>query len=472
MPEWKGSTWRSVVSIVGGVMMRTISRATVGLIAFALCLAWIVPQAPAIADRHHRPRDNTVVSWNATAAEIALTCRLAPAGNPLHESRMYTIMHIAIHDALNSIRHRSRPYAFHTHAPHASPTAAVAAAARTALLGALMDPPFAACRPSATVLVDAAYREALALVPAGRAKSQGIALGGRSAKAMLEERENDGSDTPLVDVNFPDGDEPGEYRRTPGFEPRFAFAPEWGDVDTFVLRSADQIPTELPYALGSAAYTRDYNEVKRLGGDDVTTHSERTAEETQVAQFWDESSPLLWNRLARQLAIRQHLDLWESARLFGLLDLALSDAYIATFRAKYEILFWRPVTAIQLASTDGNPATSPDPTWTPLRTTPPIPDHDSGHSIEGGAAAAVLRGFFGIDRMRFSLCSYLLPAGEDCTDATPTLRHFQSFSQAASENARSRVLIGYHFTHATTVGTERGTKIGSFTVRHALQPTH
>ena len=72
--------------------------------------------------------------------------------------------------------------------------------------------------------------------------------------------------------------------------------------------------------------------------------------------------------------------------------------------------------------------------------------------------------------MKFTLCSYLAPAGRTCADPSPLLRHYTSFSQAAAENARSRVLIGYHFTHATTVGTARGTKLGKLTVRNYLQP--
>ena len=444
-------------------------RGKLALLALTMALACALPPSTAVAHPTHGSTPNAVVAWNAIAADAALDSCLAPANNPLHESRMYAIMHIAIHDALNAIRHRARPYAFRGHAPGASPEAAVAAAARTTLLATLAElpQPFAGCRDTEEVVaaVEADYTAALAAIPRGRAKAKGIALGERSAHKILTQRADDGSNTPLFAFDFPDGDEPGEYRLTPGFDPRFAFAPRWGEVDTFALRYASQIPIEAPYAINSAAYTADYNEVKRLGGDGVTTPSARTAEETEIAQFWDESSPLLWNRLARQLAQERRLDLWQSARLFGLLDLALADGYIATFEAKYRLLFWRPVTAIQLGATDGNSATEGDPTWTPLRTTPPIPDHDSGHSIEGGAAAAVLRGFFGTDRMKFALCSYLAPAGRTCTDTSPLLRHYTSFSQAAAENARSRVLIGYHFTHATAVGTARGTKLGKLTVR-------
>ena len=125
--------------------------------------------------------------------------------------------------------------------------------------------------------------------------------------------------------------------------------------------------------------------------------------------------------------------------------MALTDGYIGTFDAKYQYRFWRPVTAIQLADTDGNPATTADPTWTPLEPTPPIPDYDSGHAVEGGAAAQVLQRFFHTDKMSFSACSFTLPAGQTCSDASPTLRHFTRFSQAMDENAVSRIYVGFHF---------------------------
>ena len=419
----------------------------------------------------HQAGTNAVVTWNANAADAAVAGCLAPTDNPLHESRMYAMMHIAIHDALNAIHRRADPYAFRGRDPGASPEAATAAAARTVLVNALAEltPPFSACSATAIAGVEADYTAALADIPDGAAKMDGITLGRESAYTILAKRANDGSDTRLVVTDYPQGDQPGEYRITPGNS--FVFAPEWGTVEPFVKHST-RFGIEPPYELGSAAYARDLNEVKRLGGDGITTPSARTASETEIARFWVESSPLLWNRIARQLAATQHLDLWESARMFGLLDMALTDGYIATFEKKYSILFWRPVTAIRLAGTDGNGATSEDRNWSPLVTTPPIPDYDSGHSVEGGAAEAALRGFFGTDHMTFSTCSYTLPAGSRCTDSSPVLRGFTSFSQASAENARSRVLVGFHFTHATTVGIQHGRQVGDLTVRHYLRVHH
>ena len=164
------------------------------------------------------------------------------------------------------------------------------------------------------------------------------------------------------------------------------------------------------------------------------------------------------------------LDPWQNARLFGLLNIAMTDGYIGTFETKYHYNFWRPVTAIQLAGTDGNPATIADPTWTPLVETPPIPDYDSGHAVEGGTAAQVLLSFFQTDEMSFSTCSFTLPEGERCSDESPTVRQFTSFSQAMNENAVSRIYVGFHFRDAVQTGTRHGEEIGTWTMSHVLRP--
>ena len=225
--------------------------------------------------------------------------------------------------------------------------------------------------------------------------------------------------------------------------------------------------------MSSKQYARDFNEVKRLGGDGVTTPSARTADETQTAHFWVESSPLMWNRIGRTMAAKRGLDLWESARLFGALNMALTDGYIAAFHVKYKVYnYWRPVTAIREAATDGNPSTAADPTWTELVPTPPIPDYDSGHSVEGGAASQVLIRVFGTDRARFTACSYTLPAGQTCADPSPVVRAFTSFSQARDENGRSRILVGFHFRKAVEAGIAHGMKIGDQVVDRVLTPVH
>lgn len=415
---------------------------------------------------------NAVVAWNATAGEAALATCIAPLDDPLHESRMYATMHIAVHDAVNAIERHSLPYVFRMRARgRTSVDVAVAAAARDTLVAAIagIPAPFPqVCRDAGTATVEAAYAAALAGVPDGAAKTRGVTLGRAAAAAVIALRADDGSDTPLIDTGFPQGSAPGQYRFTPGTP--FAFAPGWGQVSPFTLDAADQFRPGPPQALGSRRYARDLNEVKRLGGDGLTTPTQRTAAQTQTALFWWESSPLAWNRIARTIAADRNLDVWQSARLFGLLDMALADGYIASFDTKYHDLYWRPVTAIQEAGADGNPATTPDPTWTPLRTTPPIPEHDSAHAVQGAAAAAVIREFFGTDEIAFSTCSRTLPAGETCTDPNPVTRHYTSLSQAARENGVSRILIGYHFRTAVRHGIGHGTRIGTHTFDTQLRP--
>jgi hypothetical protein len=416
---------------------------------------------------------NVVTTWNANAGKAAIAACISPADDPLHESRMYAMTHVAIHDALNAIEPRSLPYAFSASAePWASPEAAVAAAARDVLvtvIGEIPAPFPAVCLQNGINSVEADYAAALAAIPDGPAKSVGIMLGQASAAAILAARVGDGSGTPLLDFGYPQGTGAGEWRFTPDLP--FAFAPGWGNVTPFVLRHASQFRPGPPYRITSGKYTADFEEVKAVGGDGVITPTTRTAEQTVIGQFWIESSPLAWNRLARSVATSHGLDAWASARLFGLLNLALADGYIASWRAKFEYWFWRPVTAIRMADTDGNPNTEADHMWTPMQLTYPMPDHDSAHSVQGGAAAEVLKQFFGTDDIPFTACSLTLPAGSRCTDPVPALRSYGSFSEAAAENGESRILIGIHFRRAVEEGIQHGRKIGKRTVNLFLRPT-
>jgi hypothetical protein len=378
--------------------------------------------------------------------------------------------HIAIHDAVNAVEPLYDAYAFKPHPVRSASTdAAVAAAARNVLIPEISALPFSKnCVSDGVKSVTDDYDAAIAAVPDGPAKSAGIRLGERAAAAIVAMRADDGSDTPLQVADYPQGTEPGEWRFTP--DRPFAFAPGWGSVTPFVLKNSDQFDPGPPYRIASSRYTADFNEVKRLGGDGVTTPSARTAEQTEIALFWVESSPLSWNRLARTVAADRGLGLWESARLFALLNMAMSDGYVGSWDTKFEDNFWRPVTAIRLANDDGNPATTADPTWTPLVTTPPIPDHDSGHSVEGGAAAEVLKRVLGTDDVSFSVCSLTVPEGSTCDDPSPVWRSFTSFSQAANENGLSRIYVGFHFRHAVDDGIEHGRHIADRAVNRSLRP--
>jgi hypothetical protein len=386
---------------------------------------------------------------------------------------MFAIMHVAVHDAVNAIDRRSRPYAFEAEAvASASLDAAVAAAARDVLVALIAQLPLElhsqACIDAGVASVDAAYAAALAAIPNGQAEVDGVAVGQAAAAAILALRANDGAVGPFLNFACPQDTQPGEYQCTPGTP--FIVFEVWENVVPFVLNHSSQYRPGPPNRVKTKKYAGEFNEVKAFGGDDVTTPSARTPEQTEIALYWVENSPLKWNRIARTISFDRGLDLWENARLFGLLNMALADGYVAMVDSKNHFNYWRPVTAIRTADTDGNPDTTVDPTWTPLVPTPPNQDYVSGHSIEGGAAAEVLRQFFRTDQIGFDDCSLTLPAGNTCDDAAPVLRSYTSLSQAAAENAYSRILVGFHFRESIEEGIKYGAKIGRRAVKLYLRP--
>jgi len=418
-------------------------------------------------------RADAVTVWNENAARAATAACIHISGNGLAEARMYAMVHAAVHDAVNAIERHSRPYAFTaTVNGPASLDAAVAAAARDVLVTVIATlPETPVCTANGIANANASYAAALAAIPNGPAKTNGVSVGQAAAAAIIALRIGDGSDAPWVDPNYPQGTEPGEWRFTPD-QPmaQFAFAPYWGDVTPFVLKRGSQFRPKGPYHVASRKYAADYNEIKHLGGDDITTSSDRTPDQTEIGRFWIESSPLAWNRLARAVSASRGFDLWENARLFGLLNLAMADGYIASWETKYFYNFWRPITAIRLGDSDGNPDTEGVADWTPLEPTYPMPDHDSGHSVQGGVAAEILKQVFGTDHIAFTACSMTVGAGKTCTDAMPVIRSYSSFSEAADENAVSRIYIGIHFRNAVETGVRHGRKIADYAVHKFMRP--
>ena len=443
----------------------------------------------ALAAGAHAQADDAVLEWNEVAGEAAKLACISPVPNPFHESRMYAMAHIAVHDALNAIQRRYRSYAYDgIAAAGASPEAATAAAMHTVLATLLPQipdiyPPGIKdfCVARALALVDAKYTEALSMIADGAAKDAGVAVGGAAAAAILSLREDDGSDAPFIDPFYPQpqGTAPGQYRFTEGAP--FAAAPLWREVPPFGLRSGAQFRPPKPYQVSCdrpgnpmqrascGLYARELEEVKLLGTASAA-HS-RSADQTQVATFWLESSPLAWNRIGRSVTDGFGLDTWDHARLFALLNIALADGYVASMNAKYYYNYWRPETAIRLGNEDGNPRTVGDETWTPLDPTPPIPDYPSAHAVEGAAAAEVFRRVFQTDFAEISACSLTLPdPAQHCGGSAEVRRQFSRFSDAASENGESRVLVGYHFRLAVNEGLKQGRKIGAEAVKKHLRP--
>ncbi len=390
-------------------------------------------------------RADVVIDWNV----IATSAAPAAGKNPVEQSRIFAMTHAAIHDALNAIDRRNNTYALNQRAePGASPEAAVAAAAHDVLVAQL---------PTQQANLDAAYAASLVNIADGPAKTRGVAIGQAAAAAILALRSADGS---MAVVTYMSGTEPGDYQLTPpNFTP--AILPGWGSVTPFTMRSGSQFrpdPSEL-FDMTGQRYTEDYNEVKSVGEAASTT---RTAEQSEIARFWYEGSPTGWNRIARVVSAQRGLDLWRNARLFGLLNFAMADGFIAGFDAKYFYNFWRPITAIRAGETDNNPATVADPAWSAFLITPFSPDYTSTHSVLGAAAAEALARFFGTDKISFTMTS-----GAPFSGIT---RSYTSFSQAAQENADSRVYAGIHFRTACSDGVKQGRKVGRYAFLHSLRP--
>jgi hypothetical protein len=395
-----------------------------------------------------------LLNWDAVATSLAPLA----GQNAVQQSRTYAMTQLAVYDAVNAIQHRDEPYLYtQEEDPTASPSAAIATAAHDVLAHELS---------KQLVAIDAAWATSLSLIPAGQALTEGVAIGHAAVSAMLQARSGDGSQ---VVTPYTPGSAPGQWRPTPDPVPPNppnvnavdyapANLPGWGKVTPFFLRNGEQFRPDGPPALTSSQYAQDYNEVKIIGAQ----FGPRTLDESTIARFWYEGSPLAWNRIARNIAAGYALDLWQEARLLALVHGAMADGFIAGFNAKYYFNFWRPVTAIRAGDTDGNEQTDVDPFWDSYLNSPAIPDYPSTHSVLGGAASRALEIFFGGDDISFSSTSGAPFAG--------ITRSFTSLSQAAEENANSRVLAGIHFRTACNDGIQQGREIGKFAAMHFLRP--
>lgn len=388
--------------------------------------------------------NKVILTWNQIAFDA-----LGGAANQhsLLNSRIFAMVHVAMHDAINATEARYQTYAFHKKVQSADPEAAAAAAAHRVLKAAFTE---------RAAFLDSALNNYLAVIPESATKTNGLAVGIEAADALLALGHNDsGLQNPAVQPA--PAVKPGDYKVVPPFN--FIFAPFWEDSRLFSLKQKDQFRPVPPPALNSTAYTEGFNEVKQVGLINSTT---RTADQSAFAKYWYEFSEVGWNRIARNVATSRNSGLFTTARLFALLHMAMADAYIAGWDAKLHYNFWRPFTAIREADTDGNPHTTGDVNWSPAEPTPPIQDYPSTHSALGNAGATVLAYIYG-NHTAFSMQSpTAVPAG--------SARSFNSFSEAANENAESRVMAGIHFRFSCKAGQELGTRIGQWTVEHYLKP--
>jgi membrane-associated phospholipid phosphatase len=384
---------------------------------------------------------DVVTDWN----NAALGAIRAGNTSPPIASRSLAILHVSIYDAVNGIARTYEPYLVQSAVPRSASREAAASAAAHNTLVTLF--------PARTSTFDALHAAILAAIPNGPQKTAGIVWGEFVASQILAARANDGSNAV---VPPPSGSGPGVWIPTPpGFLPYLL--PQWGFVVPFGMSSSSQFRPLGPPALDSQQYATDYEEVKQLG---AAVGSTRTEDQTEIALFWadgagTETPPGHWNSIAQIIATARGNTLEENARLFALLNIAMADAAICAWDAKYTFNFWRPVTAIAFAE--------PELNWMSFIVTPPFPDYVSGHSTFSAAAATVLPLFYGTEDLPFTTGSDFLPG---------VYRSFSTCLEAAEEAAASRIYGGIHFRSASEDGLQAGISIGQWTFIHYLQPRH
>jgi len=385
---------------------------------------------------------DSIERWNIAMTDFSAGLPLFDLP-PFVEMRAYAMAHIAM---LNAVKSATHPY----NAGSISVDAAVAAAAHDVLVaefGIFFGPntPF-----------DSTYTVELAAISAGSAKNRGIAVGQAAAAAMLASRANEDV-LGALNAPYTPGTKPGDYQPTP--PTNIASAAGWGALSTFGVRSSAQFRAPRPYSsLSSLEYTMDVNEIAVLGKAGV---SARSSDQTAIAFFWYENGSFAWNRIARKLS--GGMSLIQHARLYAALNAAMSDAIATTLESKFYYNFWRPLTAIRAADTDGNPLTVKDPNWEPAFITPPVPDYPSGHAAAGAAAAEVLSALVGANLPFQHTSTTAAGAGADAT----LTRSYDSVFDAARENAFSRMLVGIHFRRACTVGLQQGRDVARYVLEQA-----
>ena len=391
-----------------------------------------------------------VTDWNKILFDAA---RVPPATSPLVITRTAAIVHAAVFDAVNGIERRYTP--IHV-APAAERGASVRAAAVQAAYASLIR-----LYPAQVSTFDAKRTAAMSAIVRGSEGedivpiARGVEWGQAVADAIWAWRGTDGF-APAPPA-FLGGGAAGQWRPTPpgfaaGAAPQFAYMTPWS------IQSPSQFRPAAPPALARNRYTADFTETKTMGSAGSLA---RSADQTLACLFWNMSTAsFLWNHVAITLSERRHLTLSANARLFALVNLAAADGAIACWDAKYTYAFWRPVTAIPLAATDGNADTSADPNWLPLVGTPAHPEYPSGHSTVSSAAVAVLADYFG-DRTSFGVISDMMPG---------VVRSFSSFSAALEEVAEARIFAGIHFRSACAEGRACGAAVGGYVIENSLRP--
>jgi len=386
---------------------------------------------------------DAVTDWNQRAVTFSST-----GGRPGPTWVLdVAVVQLAVYDAVQAIEGDYQPYCGSIPGASGSTRAAVARAARDVLVNRFSSP-------AQTAAIIASYD---AYVNGMDLNDPGFAVGAAAAQCIIDLRANDNS-FPAGWPAYHGGMAIGQWR--PAASGPFTFS--WlQDVTPFTMRSGDQFQVKPPPKLTSPEYTRAYNEVKDYGS---LAGSLRTPEQTDLANFWNGSFPGQFNKLARDLAGSQGLNISQSSRLMALVGVSMADSAITAWDCKVVFDFWRPLSAIQFGNADGNPRTNGDPAWTPFVPTPPYSDYTSGANNFSGSTTRAMSLFFDTNEMAFQIAT---------TNPVPTVvdtRSYSSFSQVRDEVEDARILQGIHFRFADTDARRQGEHIAQWAHSHFFRP--
>jgi hypothetical protein len=388
------------------------------------------------------PTNNNAVAYWHDVGTATINASAAVATTPEEQRPSFATdlatMHLAIYDAVSAIDGHYKPFL------QATPVSPATGASMDAAVSAAAYGVLRALFPNRGAQYQAAYDSYVATMPAGEAKTRGLALGAEAAAAIVANRSNDGR--AVVLEPYVPGTAPGKFR---GVNPVNRFFPY---IRPFSMTSASQFRPAAPPAINSVAYATDLNEVKALGGAVSAT---RTPAQLETARFHTEAPAIFLTRNFGKFA-RTTADVADAARLMAIIYVGYADAIEACVEAKYFYEAWRPLSAIPLADTDDNPATVAEPGWTPSVPTPNHPEYPAAHSCTAGALGELLRQYYGTENVSFSFDSTV----------TGTTRSYTRTGALAEESMVARIYGGMHFRYSTIAGAELGKQVANWTLQH------
>lgn len=382
-------------------------------------------------------RADVVTDWN----EVAFKAVVAARQSPPMTVRSMAVVHTAMFEALNAVQPRFRAFRFHGTPPaEASGDVAAAVAAHATLVKLF---------PDQRAAFDQALQQSLAAAPAA-ARDAGTGLGRAVAEDLLAWCAEDRVGLP---TQYRPATQPGVYVVTtlPGGDD-FAASRPW------LMSKPDQFRPPPPPSLKSDVWARDFNETRTVG---ARTGSTRTAENTQVAQFWVVTGAPAFNGIIRQSVQKANLDTLASARLMALTYMSFNDALVAVFDAKYAYNFWRPITAVRNGDRQENFAIKREPGWLPLVDAPLHPEYPCAHCISAATVTTVLQSVVGDSVPGLTMASPTLPG---------VTRQWDKLSDVAQEVSNARIWSGVHYRHSTEVGQRMGREIAGYALANYLQP--